>query len=128
MTGEPDPGAKGPGISEMAVAAGALVSGVAALTLTGALGRVQRNEGEDFALAVGLVVVGGAVLLVGGLISPKARRWEPLGRHLGIREVVQTLGVVIALAPGWSSGSGRPSAPRTTRRNPESRSGSTRRR
>jgi len=46
-----------PGLPTIAAAAAALVSGIGLLTLTGSLGRVQRNSGDLFAIAVGMVIV-----------------------------------------------------------------------
>jgi hypothetical protein len=41
----------------MAAAAAALIAGIGALTLTGALGRVQRNSGLAFAIGLAFVVL-----------------------------------------------------------------------
>ena len=45
----------------VAGAGAGLIAGVAALSLTGVLGRVQRNQGFWFAIALGLVVAEAAL-------------------------------------------------------------------
>jgi hypothetical protein len=84
------------GLPAIAAAAAALVSGIGALTLTGSLGRVQRNDGTGFAWAIALVVFGAAVWIAGGMIRPTARKLRLLGRNFGLRELVQALGVVFS--------------------------------
>jgi hypothetical protein len=74
-----------------------LVTGVGALTLTGVLGRVQRNSGAAFAAAVGFVIFGAAVWLIGSMISKRARTTKWRGRNIGPRAAVQILGVVLTL-------------------------------
>lgn len=86
-----------PGLPAVAAASVALVSGVGLLTLTGALGRVQRNSGGAFAFALAFVVVGAAVWVAGAMISKEARRREVLGFNIGMREGVQALGVLLSL-------------------------------
>ena len=86
----------GLGIPALTAAAAALVSGVGALTLTGTLGGVQRNNGIEFALAIGLVVVGTGIWIAGAMIKTTARPLHIWGLTLGLREVVELFGVLVA--------------------------------
>lgn len=99
MTDPPDRShvAEGAGLTAMAAAAAALVSGVGALTLTGALGRVQRNQGTLFAIAVGCVAIGAGLWVAGSLISPRARKFTRFGRNIGPRSATQALAVAFSL-------------------------------
>jgi hypothetical protein len=84
-------------LGAMAAAAAALVSGVGALTLTGALGRVQRNNGLLFGIGLLLVVLGAAAWVVGALISPEARPLKRWKMTIGIGPGLQGVGVVASL-------------------------------
>jgi hypothetical protein len=64
-------------LAAITAAATGLVGGIGALTLTGALGRVQRNHGPWFAVAVGLVLLGAAVFVGASMIEPQARASFP---------------------------------------------------
>jgi hypothetical protein len=59
----------GPDLTSVGVAAAALVAGVGALTLTGALGRVQRDYPPEFAGAVCLTLLGATLWTVEGLLT-----------------------------------------------------------
>lgn len=86
-----------PGLPSVVAAATALVTGVGALTITGALGRVQRNHGTAFAVALAFVVVGAGLWLVSSLISTRARPIRIRGMTLGLRPLVQVAGVALSL-------------------------------
>lgn len=86
-----------PGVVVTAVAAAtALVTGVAALTATGVLGRVQRNHGQLFALSIGLVVLGTGLLLAARAI-PAGKR-KVLGKMVPARGLVDILGSLLSIA------------------------------
>jgi hypothetical protein len=68
-------------------AATALVTGVGALTLTGTLGRVQRNHGEWFIGSIGAVVVGAGLGLFATLVIT----------NLSVRKVLQGAAVLLAV-------------------------------
>ena len=92
-----DKGGSGLSLPSVAAAATALIAGVGALTVTGALGRVQRNIGTWFAIALTLVVVGAGLWLAGTLIGPKLKL--KLGRRrLGVAQLAKVLGVLVSLA------------------------------
>jgi hypothetical protein len=77
----------------VAAAAVALVSGVGALSITGVLGRVQRNHGLLFAIAIGLVVAGAALSVYANLIPEQQRTWNPFKRNIGLRRRLLALAV-----------------------------------
>lgn len=87
----------GPSLPSIAAAATALIAGVGGLTLTGALGRVQRNNGTWFAIALALVVVGAGIWVAATLIKPEARPVLIRTRSFGVRQLVQALGIVVSL-------------------------------
>lgn len=93
----PERQADPPGLPAVAAAAAALVSGIGLLTLTGALGRVQRNNGQAFAIAIALVVIGAAVWVAGAMISERARKANVLGFSIGMREGVKAIGLLFSL-------------------------------
>lgn len=95
--------AAGPGLASVAAAGVAFIGAIGGLTLTGVLGRVQRNSGPEFAWAVTLVLLGAALWLLSFMISPKAgkikskalpTRWRNRVRP---REAVQALAVVVSI-------------------------------
>ncbi len=59
-------------LGAIGAAATGLIGGIGALTLTGALGRVQRNHGIWFAVAVGLVLLGAAIVVGSPMIQDSA--------------------------------------------------------
>lgn len=81
----------GPDLTSVGVAAAALVTGVGALTLTGALGRVQRDYGLEFATAVCFTLAGATLWVVEGLLNK---------RHSWLKGVGVVL-TVIGLAGGY---------------------------
>ena len=81
----------------MAAAAAALIAGIGALTLTGALGRVQRNSGLAFAIGLAFVVLGAAIWVIGALISREATPARIKGRNIGLSPAVQVCGVAVSL-------------------------------
>jgi hypothetical protein len=88
---------KAAGLASVVAAATALVTGVGALTLTGTLGRVQRNHGMLFAIALGVAVVGAGIWLGSSLISLKARPIRRRGWTLGRRQVAQGLAAILTV-------------------------------
>jgi hypothetical protein len=84
-------------LGAIAAAGAALISGIGALTLTGTIGRVQRNNGGVFALGLGIVVFGAALWVAASVISPDARSWTIRGRNIGVRPAFQILGVAFSL-------------------------------
>ncbi|HEV7774294.1 MAG TPA: hypothetical protein VGO48_13525 [Conexibacter sp.] len=74
----------------------ALVAGVGALTLTGALGRVQRNHDTAFALAIGCVVLGTGIIAMSTAIERTS--WRVRGHKLRKRQTIQVVGMLFALA------------------------------
>jgi hypothetical protein len=77
-------------------AAGALVTGVGALALTGTLGRVQRNDGTGFAISLGLVVAGALAWVVAAVVGPKPRTYVKLGGAISVGAGV-VLGFIVAI-------------------------------
>jgi hypothetical protein len=68
-------------LGSIVAAAGAFIAGVGAVAATGTLGRVQRNQGAWFALSVGCVIVGAALLLFASLLRGADARRSASGRH-----------------------------------------------
>lgn len=73
--GDP-PGAQGTGLQATATiaAAGALVTGIGALSLTGTLGRVQRNHEVAFVTAITLLIVGAGLIAGSSVVGGWPRR------------------------------------------------------
>lgn len=83
-----------PGLGSLTAAAVALIGGVGALTLTGALGRVQRNQGEAFAVALALVALAPVIWIGAGYVS-KEHTTTLLGKVLSTRSTVRTASSVV---------------------------------
>lgn len=85
-------------------AATALITGIGALTVTGALGRVQRNHGMLFASAVAAVIVGVALIAVVASArgEEKGENWRTVGTVLGVVLAVggAALGFGVAIFTG----------------------------
>lgn len=88
--------AQGAPLSTIIAAATGVVGGIGALTLTGALGRVQRNQGRWFAVSVGLVLLGAAVFVGGALIDATAGGITTRPLRMSLRQAVQALGLLLA--------------------------------
>src|SRR5215212_437481 len=86
-----------PDVAKVIAAGTALVTGVGLLTVTGTLGRVQRNHSTDFAFALGIVLLGAGVTLVSPLISAKAKPIRRKTRTFGLRETAQGLGAALVV-------------------------------
>ena len=115
---------KGANLASIAAAATTLIAGVGLLTLTGVLGRVQRNHGEAFPIALAVAMLGAAIWLIASLISTKARTLRQFG--LAWASARNCRGSArSSCSSGWPSGSGSPSPRRTTRRSRTSSSPST---
>jgi hypothetical protein len=84
-------------LGAIAAAGAALISGIGALTLTGTIGRVQRNNGTVLAIGLAIVVFGAAMWVAASVISTEARSWTIGGRNIGVRPAVQIIGVVFSL-------------------------------
>ncbi len=100
-------------LGAIVAAATGLIAGVGALTLTGALGRVQRNHGAWFAAAVTSVLVGAAIFALATNIDedyevPKRPAWwrGALRRIAAILAVVGLIVLGLILADSLPSGQG----------------------
>jgi hypothetical protein len=81
----------------------ALLTGIGALSLTGTLGRVQRNHPTAFAIALGLVVVGVTLVALGAVLARRSERLSGFGTALWIAGALGTaagviVGFVVAVA------------------------------
>lgn len=85
-------------LAAIGAAATGLIGGIGALTLTGALGRVQRNNGPWLALAIGLVVIGVAVFVGAGMIPDSAGKFRVKVQLRSAGRVQRILGILLALA------------------------------
>jgi hypothetical protein len=89
-------------------AATALVSGIGALTLTGTLGRVQRNHGEWFIGSIGAVVVGAGLGLIAALLITNGTVRKAL-QAVGVLLIVCGVAVAFGVAVNTADDVARPS-------------------
>jgi hypothetical protein len=89
-------------------AATALVSGIGALSLTGTLGRVQRNHGEWFIGSIGVVVVGAGLGLIATLVFTNGT-WRKVLQAVAVVLVVCGVALSFAVAVGTADDVERPS-------------------
>lgn len=77
--GNGNDGGKGPGLTGVAMLVVPLLTAVSGLALTGTIGRVQRDEPKNFAIAIGLVIAAGTVWVLASTLKAP-RSWK--GRHI----------------------------------------------
>jgi hypothetical protein len=82
-------------IATMAGGVAALATAITSLAVTGTIGRMQRNHPKAFAIAIGLIVAGSAMLLIAGILAKRPGLRSGLVRAGGVVGVAAAAAALI---------------------------------